>query len=38
MAELGVGDDASCIMTHAYQPCLLQLTFTWLAGCTVCLQ
>ena len=25
MATLGVDDDASCIITHAYQPCLLQL-------------
>ena len=23
MAKLGVDDDASCIITHAYQPCLL---------------
>ena len=26
MAKLGVDDDASCIITHAYQPCLLQQT------------
>ena len=26
MAKLGVDFDASCIITHAYQPCLLQLT------------
>ena len=24
MAILGVDNDASCIITHAYQPCLLQ--------------
>ena len=26
MAKLGVDSDASCIITHAYQPCLLHLT------------
>ena len=25
MAKLGVDFDASCIIIHAYQPCLLQL-------------
>ena len=24
IAKLSVGNDASCIITHAYQPCLLQ--------------
>ena len=33
IAKLSVDDDASCIITHAYQPCLLRMTGHWVQSC-----
>ena len=40
MAKLGVDFDASCIITHAYQPCLLQdndYVINFAFPCSICM-